>query len=35
MGAARLPVQHYIRGVDKAWMLKNAMARQAKMQAGP
>ena len=28
-------VQHYIRGVDKARMLKNAMARQARMRSGP
>ena len=28
-------VQHYIRGVDRARMLKNAMARQAKLQGGP
>jgi integrase len=27
-------VQHYIRGVDQARMLKNAMARQARMQSG-
>lgn len=28
-------VQHYIRGVDQARMLKNAMARQARMRSGP
>ena len=28
-------VQHYIRGVDRVRMLKNAMARQARMQTGP